>query len=494
MAVELQKKYDLFIDGKWVPSSDGSTLKAYSPSTGEELAVIAEATAEDVDAAVKAAEKAFESWKKTSPIERQDLLLKIADIIDKNKDFLAAVESMDNGKPIRETSFADIPLGADHFRYFAGAIRSEEGTSKMLDENTLNLILREPIGVVGQIIPWNFPFLMAAWKLAPALAAGCTVVLKPSSHTSLSVLELMRLIADVVPKGVINVVTGSGSKSGNYMLKHNGFKKLAFTGSTAVGQDVYSAACSLMIPATLELGGKSANIFFEDCDMDMAMDGAQLGILFNQGQVCSAGSRIFVQDTIYDKFVERLKNVFEKVKVGNPLDPSTQMGSLIYERHLKDVLNYVEIGKQEGARLVTGGTRIEDEELKNGFFVRPTIFADVTNDMRIAQEEIFGPVVVVEKFHTEEEVIKAANDSIYGLGGGVFTRDLNRAIRVSRGIETGRVWVNTYNQFPAGAPFGGYKQSGIGRETHKVILEHYTQMKNILINLNEKPSGFYETE
>ena len=494
MTVELQKKYDLFIDGKWVPSSDGGTLKAYSPSTREELAVISEATAEDVDVAVKAAEKAFESWKKTSPIERQDVLLKIADIIDKNKDFLAAVESMDNGKPIRETSFADIPLGADHFRYFAGAIRSEEGTSKMLDENTLNLILREPIGVVGQIIPWNFPFLMAAWKLAPALAAGCTVVLKPSSHTSLSVLELMRLIADVVPKGVINVVTGSGSKSGSYMLKHKGFKKLAFTGSTAVGQDVYSAACSLMIPATLELGGKSANIFFEDCDMDMAMDGAQLGILFNQGQVCSAGSRIFVQDTIYDKFVERLKNVFEKVKVGNPLDPSTQMGSLIYERHLKDVLNYVEIGKQEGARLVTGGIRIEDGELKNGFFVRPTIFADVTNDMRIAQEEIFGPVVVVEKFHTEEEVIKAANDSIYGLGGGVFTRDLNRAIRVSRGIETGRVWVNTYNQFPAGAPFGGYKQSGIGRETHKVILEHYTQMKNILINLNEKPSGFYETE
>lgn len=494
MEVKLQENYGLYIDGKWVPASDGATLKVINPATGQIISNISEATESDVDKAVKAAQKAFESWKNTSLVERQNVLLKIADIIEENKEYLATVETMDNGKPIRETLAADIPLGADHFRYFAGAIRAEEGTANMLDQNTMNIILREPIGVVGQIIPWNFPFLMAAWKLAPALAAGCTVVLKPSSHTSLSVLELVRLIGDAVPAGVINVITGSGSKSGNFMLKHSGFKKLAFTGSTAVGQDVYSAACSHMIPATLELGGKSANIFFDDCDWDIAMEGAQLGILFNQGQVCSAGSRIFVQDTIYDKFIDSLAKIFDKVKVGDPLNPNTQMGSLIYERHLKDVLNYIEIGKKEGARLVTGGVRLEDEDHKNGFYLKPTIFADVTNDMKIAQEEIFGPVVVIEKFHSEEEVIKLANDSIYGLGGGLFTRDLNRAIRVARAIETGRMWINTYNAFPAGAPFGGYKQSGIGRETHKVILEHYTQMKNILINLNEKTIGLYETK
>lgn len=494
MGINLQEKYDLYIGGQWVPASNGATLAAHNPANGQKLALIADATEGDVDAAVKAAQKAFESWKHSSPIERQDLLLKIADIIEANLELLATVETMDNGKPIRETMAADIPLAADHFRYFAGAIRNEEGSSKMLDENTLNIILPEPIGVVGQIIPWNFPFLMAAWKLAPALAAGCTVVLKPSSHTSLSVLELMRLIGDVVPAGVINIITGSGSKAGEYMLHHPGFKKLAFTGSTAVGQNVYEAACSLMIPATLELGGKSANIFFEDCDWDLAMDGVQLGILFNQGQVCSAGSRVFVQDTIYDRFVENLAEIFNRVKVGDPMDPNTQLGSLIYEEQLKKVLNYVEIGKKEGARLVCGGVRDTEGSNANGFFVRPTIFTDVTNDMRIAQEEIFGPVVVIQKFHDEEEVIKLANDSIYGLGGGVFTRDLNRAIRVARGVETGRMWVNTYNSFPAGAPFGGYKQSGIGRETHKIIMEHYTQMKNIFINLNENPSGMYETK
>ncbi|MCI5837008.1 MAG: aldehyde dehydrogenase family protein [Veillonellaceae bacterium] len=490
----LQKKYDLYIDGKWVPATAGATLEAYSPVDGKKLADIAEASREDVDHAVEAAQRAFETWKLTSPAVRQQALLKIADIIEENLEHLATIESMDNGKPIRETMAADIPLAADHFRYFAGAIRVDEGSVQMLDNNTMSMILREPIGVVGQIIPWNFPFLMAAWKLAPALAAGCTVVLKPSSHTSLSVLELARLIDGVLPQGVLNVITGAGSKAGEYILQHKGFNKLAFTGSTAVGQEVYEAACSHMIPATLELGGKSANIFFEDADWDMAMDGLQLGILFNQGQVCSAGSRVFVQDTIYDKFVAEAKKIFEKVRVGNPLDKDTQMGALIYEDQLKKVLKYVEIGKKEGATLVTGGERITEGDLGNGYFMQPTIFADVTNDMQIAQEEIFGPVVVIQKFHDEEEVIRLANDSIYGLGGGVFTRDLNRAIRVSRAIETGRIWINSYNNFPAGAPFGGYKQSGIGRETHKVILDHYTQMKNLLINLNEKPSGFYETK
>ncbi len=494
MEVNLQEKYGLFIGGEWVDASTDKTIDVMNPATGKKISSISEASEQDVDTAVKAAQKAFESWSKTSPIERQNVLLKIADLIDSHKEYLATIESMDNGKPIRETLNADIPLGADHFRYFAGAIRSEEGDAKMLDGNTLSMILREPIGVVGQIIPWNFPFLMAAWKLAPALAAGCTVVMKPSSHTSLSVLTLMRIIAKAVPAGVINIVTGSGSGTGNYLLAHKGLSKLAFTGSTDVGKNVYEAACAKMIPATLELGGKSANIFFDDCDWDMAMDGAQLGILFNQGQVCSAGSRIFVQDTIYDRFVESLAKIFSEVKVGDPLDPNTQMGAVIYESQLKKVLSCVEKGKAEGARLVVGGKRLTDGALGEGFFMAPTIFADVTNDMSIAQEEIFGPVVVIQKFSTEEEVIKLANDSIYGLGGGVFTTNLNRAIRVARGVHTGRMWVNTYNSFPAGAPFGGYKQSGIGRETHKVILEHYTQMKNIMINLNEQPSGMYQTK
>ena len=491
MAVELQKKYDLFIDGKWVPSSDGSTLKAYSPSTGEELAVIAEATAEDVDAAVKAAEKAFESWKKTSPIERQDLLLKIADIIDKNKDFLAAVESMDNGKPIRETSFADIPLGADHFRYFAGAIRSEEGTSKMLDENTLNLILREPIGVVGQIIPWNFPFLMAAWKLAPVLAAGDCTVLKTSSETPLSVNVLMELIGDVVPAGVINVITGKGSKSGQYILDHPGFRKLAFTGSTEVGLNVAKAAAEKLIPATLELGGKSANIFFDYCDLEQAIDGLQVGILFNQGQVCCAGSRVFVQEGIYEKFVEAAKKAFGAVEQGDTLSLNTQIGASINENQVKKVSSYIDIAKSEGATIAIGGERNTEGACANGCFFKPTLITNVTNDMRVAREEIFGPVAVIIKFKDAEDVIKMANDSDYGLGGGIFTKDITKAINVARRVETGRMWVNTYNQIPAGAPFGGYKKSGIGRETDLSILDAYTQQKNIFINLSDAPSGFY---
>lgn len=491
---KLQKKYGLYIGGEWRPASDGAVFKAVNPATGELLAECAEATKEDVDAAVKAAQKAFKTWKKTSPVERQDYLLKIADIIMANAEHLAAVETLDNGKPIRETLNADIPLGADHFRYFAGAIRSEEGNAKMLDENTLNIILREPIGVVGQIIPWNFPFLMAAWKLAPALAAGCTIVLKPSSHTSLSILELFRLLDGVLPKGVVNIITGAGAKSGQYILDHPGFAKLAFTGSTEVGRGVYQAACNKLIPATLELGGKSANIFFDDCNWDLAMDGAQLGILFNQGQVCSAGSRIFVQEGIYDKFVDSLAKIFNNVKVGDPNDSGTQLGALIYKSQMGKVLKYIKLGVEEGCRLVCGGSRYTENGCDKGFFIRPTILADAKNSMRVAQEEIFGPVVVIQKFKTEEEVIALANDSVYGLGGGVFTQDLNRAIRVARGVETGRMWVNTYNSFPAGAPFGGYKLSGVGRETHKVIMDHYSQMKNILINLKETPSGMYDVK
>lgn len=332
---------------------------------------------------------------------------------------------------------------------------------------------------------------MAVWKLAPVLASGCCTVFKPSSTTSLSVLELARLIQDIIPAGVFNVITGSGSKSGQYMLEHPGFRKLAFTGSTEVGRDVALAAAQKLIPATLELGGKSANIFFEDCKWEMAMDGLQMGILFNQGQVCCAGSRVFVQEGIYDKFVEEAVKRFNAVKVGPSWDPETQMGAQIDEGQLKKILDYVEIGKKEGATVACGGVRADEGELAKGCFMHPTLLTNVTNNMRVAQEEIFGPVAVIIKFKDEADVIAMANDSVYGLGGAVWTRDINRAIRVSRAIETGRMWVNTYNSIPEGAPFGGYKESGIGRETHKVMLEHYTQMKNIMINLSEDPTGFY---
>lgn len=494
MKLQLQDNYKLYINGEWREAADGATIKTYNPSNGELLAEIADATNSDVDEAIAAAREAFKTWGKTTPAERAAVLNKIADIIDENAELLATVESMDNGKPIRETAGADIPLASDHFRYFAGVIRAEEGTSTMIDENTLNLILREPIGVVGQIVPWNFPFLMAAWKLAPVLAAGDVSVFKPSSTTSLSVLELMKLIGDVVPKGVINIITGKGSKSGEYLQHHKGLDKLAFTGSTEVGREVGISAAQNLIPATLELGGKSANIFFSDADMDIALEGIQLGILFNQGQVCSAGSRIFVQEDFYDEFIEKAVAAFEKVKVGNPLDKDTQMGAQVNEQQLKKILDYVEIGKNEGAKVATGGERYVEGDAANGYFMKPTLLVNVTNDMRVAREEIFGPVGVVIKFKTIEEVIDMANDSDFGLAGGVFTKDINKAIRVARGIRTGRVWVNTYNTFPAGASFGGYKDSGIGRETHKVILDHYSQMKNIIINLSDKPGGMYVKE
>ena len=491
MSKLLQDKYDLYIGGRWVPASYGATFKSTNPANGEYLATCAEAAESDVNAAVEAAWKAFETWKDTTAAERADLLLKIADVIDANKENLAKIETMDNGKPIRETMNVDIPMAADHFRYFAGVIRAEEGTATMLDNNTMSLVLKEPIGVVGQIVPWNFPFLMAAWKLAPVLAAGCCTVFKPSSYTSLSVLELARLIDGILPPGVFNVITGKGSKSGQYLLDHPCLSKLAFTGSTEIGMSVAKAAADKLIPSTLELGGKSANIFFPDCNWNLALEGVQLGILFNQGQVCCAGSRVFVHEDIYDKFVAAAVEKFKNVKVSDPLNPDTQMGSQIYAAQVNKVLQYVDIAKKEGATIACGGYKLTENGLDKGNFVAPTLITNVTNDMRVAQEEIFGPVAVVIKFKTEDEVVKMANDSLYGLGGAVWTQDINRAIRVARAIRTGRMWVNTYNSIPAGAPFGGYKQSGIGRETHKVILEHYTQQKNILINLNEKPLGLY---
>ena len=381
---KLQERYQLFIGGQWKDASDHETFKTICPADGSTLAECAQATKEDVDEAVKAAWEAFKTWKHTTVAERAAILNKIAAIIDENKEHLAMVESMDNGKPIRETLAVDIPMAADHFRYFAGCIQAEEGSANILGKDTLSLILREPIGVVGQIVPWNFPFLMAAWKLAPVLASGCCTVFKTSSTTPLSVLEFARLVQDVIPAGVFNVITGSGSKSGQYMLDHPGFRKLAFTGSTEVGRNVALAAAQKLIPATLELGGKSANIFFEDCDWEMAMDGLQMGILFNQGQVCCAGSRVFVQESIYDRFVEEAVKRFNKVKVGLPWKEETQMGSQIDRRQMEKILKYVEIGKEEGAKVLCGGVQAKEVELEKGCFLRPTLLGDVTNDMRVA--------------------------------------------------------------------------------------------------------------
>ncbi len=492
--MKLDKKYKLYINGEWLDSSDNKTIKSYNPATGELLAEISEASNKDVDYAIKAARKAFETWKLSTPNERANLLEKIADIIEDNKDWLAKVETMDNGKPIRETMNVDIPLAADHFRYFAAAIRVEEGSANILDGDKLSIVLKEPIGVVGQIIPWNFPFLMAAWKLAPVIASGCTTVIKPSASTSLSILEFMKLIDGILPKGVINVITGSGSKSGDYLKDHDGLDKLAFTGSTEIGRSIAVSAANRLIPSTLELGGKSANIIFDDADIEKAIDGVQLGILFNQGQVCCAGSRVFVQEKIYDKFVTELVKRFKEIKVGDPLDPKTEMGSQINKSHLDKILKHIDQGLKQGAKILVGGKSYDSKNLKNGAFMQPTLLGNVKNSMDIAQQEIFGPVAVVIKFKDDKDVIKMANDSIYGLGGGIFSKNITRALNVARFLETGRVWINTYNQIPSGAPFGGYKQSGIGRETHKVILDHYMQSKNIMIDLTGKPSGFYKTK
>ena len=496
MNVKLKEKYGLYINGQWRDASDGATFATKNPATGEHLAYCAEATKEDVDDAVNAAWAAFPAWREVSPQERAAILYKIADIIEANSALLAEVETLDNGKPIRETTYIDVPWAVEYFRYFAGAVLTHSDSARVLNTpnfpgETLSLVLREPIGVVGQIVPWNFPFLMAAWKLAPVLAAGDCTVLKTSSETPLSVNVLMELIGDVVPAGVINVITGKGSKSGQYILDHPGFRKLAFTGSTEVGLNVAKAAAEKLIPATLELGGKSANIFFDDCDLEQAIDGLQVGILFNQGQVCCAGSRVFVQEGIYEKFVEAAKKAFGAVEQGDTLSLNTQIGASINENQVKKVNSYIDIAKSEGATIAIGGERNTEGACANGCFFKPTLITNVTNDMRVAREEIFGPVAVIIKFKDAEDVIKMANDSEYGLGGGIFTKDITKAINVARRVETGRMWVNTYNQIPAGAPFGGYKKSGIGRETDLSILDAYTQQKNIFINLSDAPSGFY---
>ena len=496
MNIKFKEKYGLYIGGEWREASDGAVFDVSNPATGEHLAACAQATKEDVDDAVKAAWKAFPSWKDVSPQERAAILNKIADRIDENAELLAAVETMDNGKPLRETTFIDVPWASEHFRYFAGAVLTHEDKASVhntpnIPGNALSIVLREPIGVVGQIVPWNFPFLMAAWKLAPVLAAGDCTVIKSASATPLSLIVFLELIQDLVPAGVINMITGSGAKAGQYILEHEGFRKLAFTGSTEVGLNVAKAAADKLIPATLELGGKSANIYFDDCNFEQAIDGLQVGILFNQGQVCCAGSRVFVQEGIYDRFVEEAIKAFGNVNQGDPMSMDTQIGSQINDAQVKKIASYIEIAKQEGADIAYGGEQNTAGSCSNGCFFKPTLITNVTNDMRVAQEEIFGPVAVVIKFKTEEEVIAMANDSEYGLGGAVWTQDITRALRVARAVETGRMWVNTYNQIPAGAPFGGYKKSGIGRETDLSILDAYTQQKNIFINLSDEATGFY---
>ncbi|OCQ53134.1 putative aldehyde dehydrogenase AldA [Photorhabdus australis subsp. thailandensis] len=480
------KSYKMLIGGQWVDSVSKETTKSYNPTTGELLTEYASGNAEDVDLAVSAAKKAFPAWSQTSPIERQSALLKIADLLEAELERFAMLESLDNGKPLNESRDMDLPACIDHFRYFAGVIRAHSDEASVLDTNTLSLVIREPIGVVGQVIPWNFPLLMAAWKLAPALAAGNTIVINPATLTPITLLELGRILNQVLPVGVVNIVTGRGSVVGQAILDHKDVEKVAFTGSTGVGYTVAEAAAKKLIPATLELGGKSANIIFPDANMKKAVKYAARAILLNQGQACESGSRLFLHKDIHDEFLKSLKTEFESVRVGDPLEKETQMGSQISQEQMEKILSYIDIAKKEGATILTGGKRITGEGYDDGFFIQPTIIINATNEMRVAREEIFGPVLTVIPFNTEEDVISMANDSDYGLGGAVWTQDIDRALRVAKAVRTGRMWINTYHELPAHAPFGGYKKSGLGRETHKMMLDAYTQVKNIYLKTSEK--------
>ncbi|WP_036771242.1 aldehyde dehydrogenase family protein [Photorhabdus australis] len=480
------KSYKMLIGGQWVDSVSKETTKSYNPTTGELLTEYASGNAEDVDLAVSAAKKAFPAWSQTSPIERQSALLKIADLLEAELERFAMLESLDNGKPLNESRDMDLPACIDHFRYFAGVIRAHSDEASVLDTNALSLVIREPIGVVGQVIPWNFPLLMAAWKLAPALAAGNTIVINPATLTPITLLELGRILNQVLPVGVVNIVTGRGSVVGQAILDHKDVEKVAFTGSTGVGYTVAEAAAKKLIPATLELGGKSANIIFPDANMKKAVKYAAKAILLNQGQACESGSRLFLHKDIHDEFLKSLKTEFESVRVGDPLEKETQMGSQISQEQMEKILSYIDIAKKEGATILTGGKRITGEGYDDGFFIQPTIIINATNEMRVAREEIFGPVLTVIPFNTEEDVISMANDSDYGLGGAVWTQDIDRALRVAKAVRTGRMWINTYHELPAHAPFGGYKKSGLGRETHKMMLDAYTQVKNIYLKTSEK--------
>lgn len=488
-------QYENFINGEWLAPQSGQYSENITPISGKVITKVPLSNDADINAALDAASAAKKSWAKTPPAVRADILLKIADRLEANLELLAYAETWDNGKPIRETLNADVPLSIDHFRYFAGCIRAQEGGISEIDENTVAYHFHEPLGVVGQIIPWNFPLLMAAWKIAPALAAGNCIVLKPASATPASILVLVDLIKDLLPKGVLNIVNGSGGKVGKALATSPKIAKVAFTGSTAVGRQIMQFATENIIPVTLELGGKSPNIFFEDIMaeddfLDKAVEGLVL-FAFNQGEVCTCPSRALIQESIYDKFMAKVLERVKAIKAGNPLDPSTMMGAQVSQEQINTILNYIKIGKDEGAQCLIGGEQnILDGELKDGFYIKPTIFKG-HNKMRIFQEEIFGPVLSVTTFKDEKEALEIANDTLYGLGAGVWTRDINRAYRVGRGIEAGRVWTNCYHAYPAHAAFGGYKQSGIGRETHKMMLEHYQQTKNLLVSYSPKKLGFF---
>lgn len=487
----LDENYGLFINGEFVKGHSDETLEVKNPATGETLSHITKANEKDVDTAVVAAQEAFESWSLTSKTERANLLRQISNKMMENKEKIATIETLNNGKPIRETSGIDIPYAARHFNYFASVIETHEGSVNDIDKDTMSIIRHEPIGVVGAVVAWNFPMLLASWKIAPAIAAGNTIVIQPSSSTPLSLLEVAKIFQEILPKGVVNVVTGKGSESGNAIFNHEGVNKLSFTGSTNVGYQVAEAGAKRIVPATLELGGKSANIILDDANLDLAVEGIQLGILFNQGEVCSAGSRLLVQEGIYDKLISRLKEAFSNIKIGDPLDEKTQMGSQTSQEQMEKIQSYITYAEQSNAEILTGGKRITNDGLDSGYFLEPTLIAVKDNADKLAQEEIFGPVLTIIKVKDDEEAIKIANDSEYGLAGGVFSQDITRALNIAKAVKTGRIWINTYNQVPEGAPFGGYKKSGIGRETYKEALSNYQQVKNIFIDTSNELKGLY---
>lgn len=494
--VQFKDRYDNFIGGEYVPPVKGNYFENMSPVTGEVFCEVARSTKEDVERAVDAAYKAKDAWGKTSPAERANILNKIADRIEENIDLLAVAETWDNGKAVRETLAADIPLAIDHFRYFAGAIRAQEGSISQIDDETVAYHFHEPLGVVGQIIPWNFPLLMTTWKIAPALAAGNCVVLKPAEQTPASIHVFLELIGDLLPPGVLNVVNGFGLEAGKPLATSSRISKVAFTGETTTGRLIMQYASENIIPVTLELGGKSPNIFFsdvmdqDDAFLDKAVEGLVMFAL-NQGEVCTCPSRALIQESIYDDFMARAIERVKEIKVGHPLDTETMMGAQASMEQLEKIMSYLEIGKEEGAEVLVGGSRNElSGELSGGYYVKPTIFKG-HNNMRIFQEEIFGPVLSVTTFKDDNEAMSIANDTLYGLGAGVWTRNINKAYHFGRGIQAGRVWTNTYHQYPAHAAFGGYKKSGIGRENHLMMLSHYQQTKNLLISYSEEPTGLF---
>jgi aldehyde dehydrogenase len=494
--VHFKERYENFINGEWTAPVKGEYFDNVTPVTGKNFCQVARSTKEDIELALDAAHAAKASWGKTSVTERANILNKIADRIEENLEMLAVAETWENGKAVRETLNADLPLAVDHFRYFAGAIRAQEGSIGQIDNDTVAYHFHEPIGVVGQIIPWNFPILMGVWKLAPALAAGNCVVLKPAEQTPASILVLVELIQDLLPKGVLNVVNGFGVEAGKPLASNPRVNKVAFTGETTTGRLIMQYASQNLIPVTLELGGKSPNIFFEDVMdeddefLDKAIEGFVMFAL-NQGEVCTCPSRALVQESIYDRFMEKAIERVKAIKAGNPLDPNVMMGAQASNEQMEKILSYIDIGKQEGAECLVGGARNTLEgDLAEGYYVQPTVFKG-DNKMRIFQEEIFGPVLSVTTFKTEEEALEIANDTLYGLGAGVWSRNMNTAYRFGREIEAGRVWTNCYHQYPAHAAFGGYKMSGVGRENHKMMLDHYQQTKNLLVSYSPQKLGFF---